>query len=643
MAKYAEANQKKIFTEVTKLSGQYITHGVEILERLPFYQFKTIKMCEYYANSRYLTNRLIDGGNYGAVMDAANIDDIGREKPFYNIVNYRVTLAKVATAIHVRDIQIVGDEPKDWVKAMFLQREAYEWMMDPEVNFSYFLNKATYTRPKYGGLLVKKTETESGKLLIEVVDWRLVVTDQVDILTGVIIERHFMTPVELSKMGGAWNQQQVTAAIKAAAKLKQRKQRGYEKTIFNSERIEVQEVHGEFPIAYLKDANADLTDGEDTDENEEITEADNWNYSRQRYFISTVGNERFVFLAEEEKENPYDYLAWEEMPGRALGKGVIEDCQEAQVWTNDSIISKKNALDLAGKVVLTTDDPNMPENILTVDNGKMFNLQQGKSLNVLKLDPAALTEFDDQVNVWAQQANFATSSFSANLGSGNSSARVSAAQTSFLNQIANRPFESRQEEMSVWLSVIFDKWIIPYLIKQISSCHVLTSEFNDEELAIIDHSFGVTKANEKVINHVIKTGKVPSPDEYSGLITTEKSALYGGKRAIEFPEDYFDDIECSTTVNITDEQKDTTKMLASLSQILQDVSSTYNPQTGKFMVLEDPVLAKIFGNIVELSGLDISPTSLGIDAFAKPTPPPPPAQNPQIAPVASRLTNPLQL
>lgn len=632
MAKYAQQNQKKIFTEVNKLSADYITHGVEILERLPFYQFKTIKMCEFYANSRYLTNRLIDGGNYGAVLDAANIDDLGREKPFYNIVNYRVTLAKVATEVKVKDINIVGDEPKDWVKAMFLQREAYEWMMDADVNFSYFLNKLTLVRPKYGGVLVKKTETDMGKLLIECTDWRLVVTDQVDILAGTIIENHFMTPVELSKKKGAWDDTQIIAAIKAAAQLKQRKQRGYEKTQYNSERINVQEVHGEFPNAFLKDALG-----------QEVIEEDNWNYSRQRYFIAEIGNQCFVFSAEEEKENPYDYLPWEEMPGRALGKGIIEDCQEAQVWTNDAMIGEKNAMDLAGKVVLKTDDPNVPNNILTVDNGKIFNVAEGKSLVSLQLSPAALGEYDNLLNQWAQQANFATSSFSANLGSGNSSTRVSAAQTSFMNQVANRPFEYRQDEMAIWLSNIFDRWIIPFLVKELNAGHVLTSDFSDDELQIIDNSFGVNEANQKAIDKVIKTGKVPSPDEYSGMVTTEKSKLYGSKRAIKFPEGYFDDVECTTTVNITDEQKDTTKMLESLSQILQDVSSTYNPQTGKFMVLEDPVLSKIFGNIVELSGLDISPTSLGIDAYKQAQPPAQPVATPQIAPIASKLTNPLQL
>lgn len=611
MAKPSNAAAKKIFTEIGRLAGAYETVGVDILDRLPFYQYKTIRMCEFYSNSKYLRNRTTDGGNFNGSVDGGNLDDLGREKPFYNIVNFRVTLAKTATDLDVKDVRIEGNEPKDWVKAMLLQHEAYQWMTDKDVNFSYFLNKAGLTRAKYGGVLVKKTETVGDKdtkaqLMLQVVDWRLVITDQIDILGGTIIENHWMTPVELSKKSGVWNAEQIKEAIKKAGELKNRKVRGYDKFQYNSERINVQEIHGEFPVSFLKDAQGD----------ENIEVDDDWTFTRQRYFLADVGNEKFVFLAEDFDEQIYDYLPWEEMPGRALGRGVIEDSEEAQVWTNDSVINEKNAMDLAGKVVLTSDDPNIGNNIFTVDNGKIFELKEGKSLNVIKLDPAALGEFENQINRWQSQADYATSSYDANTGE-QPPAGTPYAQTQLLNQIAEKPFDYRRQEMGIFISGMFDRWVIPYLITQIKAGHILTSDYSDDELQIIDNSFAIHNANQDVINTVIKTGTIPSPEQYQGIIQSQKSQLYGNKRAIEFPDGYFDDIECETTVIVTNEQKDKNAMLQSLSTIMLQVANSYNPQTGEYMILKNPILAKIFGSIVEMSGVDISPTSLGIDAYAK--------------------------
>lgn len=616
MATQTNTNQKKIFTEVNSLCSAYETTGVNILDRLPFFQFKTLKMCEFYSNSKYLRNHAVDGGNFNGSIDAGNIDELGREKPFYNIVNYRVTLAKVATDLDVKDIRIEGDHPKYWVKAMFLQREAYKWMTDKEVNFAYFLNKAGLTRPKYGGVLVKKTEIPDtqykgkDKLCIDVVDWRNVVTDQIDILGGTIIENHFMTPVELSKKSGAWDAEEVREAIKKASQIRNRKPRGYVTQEYNSARIKVREVHGEFPIAFLKDAKE-----------EKWEEEDMWGYSRQCYYISEVGNECFVFDAEEEKEQIYDYLPWEEMPGRALGRGVIEDSEEAQVWTNDSVINEKNAMDLAGRVVLTSNDPKIGNNILTVDNGKIFELKDGKELKVLTLAPAALGEFQNQLIKWQQQANYATSSFDANTGE-QPPANTPYSQTALLNQIADKPFDFRREEMGIFISRIFDKWVIPYLVKCLCDGHTLTSEFSDEELELIDNSFALKKVNKEVIKKVIETGSVPSPEEYQGELEATKGRMYGKKRAIDFPDGYFDDIECSTTVVVTNEQKNKAAVLQSLAQVLKDVQASYNPQTGEFMILKNPVMAKIFGSIVEMSGIDLGPTGLGIDAYAKSEAPP---------------------
>lgn len=566
----------KICSEVKQLESDYEQSSINILEGLPFSQWNTIKMCEFYANSKYT-------GAYG------NKDELGRDAPFYNIVNFRVTIAKVATDLDVKDIDITSDDPKHYVKAMLLRKEAYEWMK--KNNFAQFLNRMGYTRAKYGGALVKKYE-EKGDLELQIVQWKNAITDQVEIKDNPIVERQYMTHAELLRKKDVWKD--VREVLKLSQDVKAARKYGQKEV---SNRICVYEVKGEFPIEFLKNAKDEQTD-----------EEDKYEYSMQQYFIADVYGKTFILFAEELKESPYDFLPWEEMEGRALGRGVIEDSEEAQVWTNDAVKNEKAAMDLAGKVILKTTDKKLGNNILEVDNGKIFEIQEGKEFDKIDITPAAIGQFEHQINLWKEQADGATSSYDATTGEQPPSG-TPYSQTALLNQIASKPFDYRREEAGIFLTRVFEKWIIPHLVKKLKKKHILASDFDEEELAMIDQDFAVSRANDKVKENLLQ-GKYTSPEEYQALIEVEK--LAGTKRYLEMPDNYFDDIEAKVTVNPTGELKNKQAILQSLSTLMADVIKSFNPNTGTFGVFDNPQLSKIFGTILELSGAGISPASLGL-------------------------------
>ncbi len=565
----------KICTEVKQLESEYDHGSINIMEGLPFSQSKTLKMCEFYANSKYT------GVN-------GNKDELGRDAPFYNIVNFRVTIAKVATDLDIKDINITSDDPQHYVKAMLLRRECYEWMK--ESNFAQFLNRLGYTRAKYGGALIKKFE-QDGKLELQVVQWKNAITDQVEIPKNPIIERQYMTYSELLGKKDVWDN--VEEVLKHQKDLKMAKKYG---TKAISNRICVYEVKGEFPVSYLKNAKGES----------DITSDDEYEYSMQQYFIADVYGKNFILYAEELKESPYDYLAWEEMEGRALGRGVIEDSEEAQVWINDAVKNEKSAMDLAGKVVAKTTSKKIGNNILEIDNGKIFELNAGEELDILNLTPAALGQFQNQINKWKEQADGATSSYDAVTGEQPPSG-TPYSQTALLSQIASKPFDYRREEAGIFLTRIFEKWIIPYLVKRLKKNHVLAADFDEEELAMIDRDFAISRANDNVKKALLQ-GKFVSPEEYNMMIEAEK--LLGTKRYLDMPDGYFDDIEAKVSVNPTGEMKNKQAVLQSLSTLMGDVIRSFNPNTGSFGVLENPQLSKIFYTILELSGAGISPASM---------------------------------
>jgi hypothetical protein len=573
-----------IYPEIQSIIDRY-KNPITIMDGLSFSQKDQLKIAEFYSNSKYLLSER---------------DELGRIKPFYNIVNYRVTLAKTATDLDIKDFQFTADKIEHQTKAMLLNTELYEWMKRSD--FSIFLNKAGYKRAKYGGVLTKTTESK-GELKIDVVDWRNTYTDQTDILGNPIVEVHYMTPLELQQKEGSWDN--VKEALKCIKKQNADVRR--EKDKIN--RLEVYEVHGQFPIKSLKETKG-----------EECTEDDEFEYSQQVYFMAKIGTgkqaEEFIFFAEKEKESPYDYIVWEEMEGRALGRGVIEDSEQAQVWTNHAIINESNAMDLAGRVVMKTNSKSVGQNIFEVDNGKIFELDAGEDLNSVNLIPSALGEFQVQINRWKDQVDNATTSYDAITGERPPSG-TPYSQTALLNQVASKPFDFRREEMGIFLTKLLEKRVLPYLKKRLYSKHLLVSDFSEDELSVIDQAF-IGHNNKAFIDKILNEpfdAPVPTQEQYNTglnkLISKVKGQ--GSRRYVEIPKGFFDGIEGKLTILTTNEQKDKATILQSLSALLQTVAGSYDPNTRQFAILSDPKLSKIFSHILEMSNITgLSPASLGL-------------------------------
>lgn len=602
-----ENTQYKIYSELKEIEASYRGVSLEKIEGLKRSQYNIIKMCEYYSDSRYI----------GAYMGNKKVvGNYSIDVPFYNIVNYRVALAKTATDLDIKDIQIISDNPKHQVESMLLNREAYEWMKKSE--FSKTLNDMGTTRPKYGGYLVKKNETD-GELKIDVVRWTNVITDQNKILSGAIVECHQMSPVDLKSKDGTW--ENVNQVLMAWKKIK---------AADRPSTIEVSEITGQFTKEILNNAYGDESTAEDV-----------FTYSLQHYFCARIDGKDYLLYAEElkgELSDYYEYLAWEDN-GYGLGRGVIEDSEEAQVWTNDAVINESLAMTLAGRVGIKTNSKSLGNNILEHDHGKIYELKTGEDMNSFNLAPAALGEYQNQIEKWRSQADNVTSSFNAVTGEQPPSG-TPYSQTQLLNQVATKPFDYKREEWGIHLTKIFDKWVIPHLIKKIKREHILVSEFSENELEMIDESFANFNANQDIIKEVLK-GNIVSPLQQQDLTDSYKKHIqkHGKKRFIKVPDNFFDNIEAKITVLTTGEQKNKAVILQSLSELMKTVIASFNPTTGQFGVLQDPTLSKIFNQVLELSGAGISPISLGKGAM--PTKQVPQAPTSPVAPPAAQQSAPL--
>lgn len=544
--------EAKLLTK--QLVKSYEEDKIEIVEGLLYSQYETLRRIEFYWNSKYTSGQT---------------DELGRVKPFYNISKFRVNVATRATDLDIKDVKVTSDDPDDRVRSLVFNKEIYNWMKG--VNFGRTLNIAGQTRAKYGGVLVKKVEKD-GDLDIQVVEWKNVITDQVDIIGGTIIEKHYMSPVELANKRDVWSN--VEEAIKKCSGKDENK----------TNKIVVYEVHGEFPETY----SPDYENGDP--------------YTFRKMMFILAGNEANIPLYyEEEKELPYKYLAWDKISGRGLGAGIVEDGFEAQQWTNDAIIAEKNVMDLSGKIFIKTNSENLGSNIHTdADSGQIFQLEDGEDANVLQLMPNSLPQFQNLVEKWNTQYERQTNTFDSVSGEtlpSNTPLGSVAIQTAQASSF----FDYRREEAGIFWREVFNDWILPNIAKRINREHILASDYSPEELDLIQKAFSKTMANRKV-EELMKQGKPMMKTDYATLIETLSNMIAenGNTQFLEVPKGYFTDFKPKITIDLTGESKNKQENLTSLFNVLTQIAS--NPA-----LLQDPNLMQIFNQMLELSNIRFTP------------------------------------
>jgi len=554
----------KLITELKQIDSDHEAGTLEIVGGLQFSQYKTLRMVEFYSSSKFLNGQ----------KDRSN-----REKPFYNIVNTMVDTAVVATDIDTKDVRVDADHENSYDKSFLFNHEIQQWMK--ESDFARVLNEMGETRARYGGVLIKKFQGGGEGMEIGVVEWKNVVTDPVDIMQGVIIEKHYMTPSELRAKSDTWEN------IDEALDLYSRK--GYNRV---DERIEVWEAHGNFPEGYLSD-EADTSD-DDT-------------FSNQVHFY-VVKNAKAVHLYwAEEKEKPYKYLPWKKVAGRALGRGVVEEGEESQVWTNDSIQKEQGAMELSGKVILKTNSKKVGNNVMTdLDNGSIVVLEDNKDLNVLNLLNGALPQFQNLVDKWWSQYERATSSYDAVRGETPPSGQPYRLQA-LVSQSGSSHFDYRREEWGIFLKEVFYDWVFPYIQKKLTKQHILASDFTPEELLKIDDSFASYEANKYALDRIF-SGDVVTQDEYEAVKEQYKTFINdknGRRRFLDVPTGYYKDMKSKLTVDVTGEQKNKMATMETLSNLLQQMIPMVQ------MGIATPEDVKMLLNkIAEISGAGLSPLSL---------------------------------
>ena len=545
---------------------------IDLVDGLPFSQKKQVRTIEFYNNSKYLNGQL---------------DELGREKPFFQILNAICDVENAAKDLDTKDIQITSDDANHYLESWLLSKDIYVWMK--ETNFAKTLNDMRDMHTRYGSLLVKKVIKDK-ELTLELPEWKNTLTDQVNIIKGAIVETHWMTANEISKMSEWKNVDQVIDKLKNSG---------------SGKRVPVYEIRGEFSKATYKDAME-----------EKYSKKDEKEFSYQLYYIAgnpvdsgkldTTLTPYVTLYCEDDTERVYKYLARKPKAGRSFGVGVMEEGEEAQVWTNDAVLKQARAMEYTTKVIGQSASKKLKgRNLLTeTDDGTILETEENKPITALNLLPSGgLQQYNALITQWYDQLQKTTSAYSAQRGDTPPSGTPFRLQASVLQQ-SNSVFKTLQQEMGIFITEIIEDWILPYLATKLNKEHILSYDFSPEELKEIDNKFTAKHANQRAIDKIL-SGDMVTQEEYDGWIEGYDEFIKQTKsqRFIQIPKDFYRNLKAKVTVNITGEQRNKAATLESLNNILITYAS--NPALST-----DPVASQLLTKIIELSGAGISPISI---------------------------------
>lgn len=575
--------QETITEIVRKAEQNFKTGQTNLGEYVSWSHRDTVERIIAYLNSKHLTG---------------DKDSLGREKPFFNIVIAAVNIWYRATDLDRKDIIISPSKISDTIASFLATVKLQEWMN--ENKFNIFLNEWGRTLAQFGSAVVKFIE-KKGELIPMVVPWNRMITDAIDFDALPRIEKFYKTPAQLKKMK-EFDQDEVERLIEA---LVARKSSKGTTTDNLNEFVELYEIHGELPIALLKE------DPEDKDWTE---------YRQQMHIVSFIKNkitkeyDDFSLYKGLEKQDPYllTHLIKEE--GRVMSIGAVEYLFDAQWMQNHSMKNMKDTLDLSSKLIFQTADASfLGRNVLSaIQTGDIMIHKENFPLTQINNNKGDITALQNFAGQWKALAMELTSTPESMRGitppSGTPYSSVA-----LLTQQAGSLFEIMTENKGNYLEEMLRRFVIPHLKTKLDTKEEVMAVLKDSDIKKIDAMYipnqAIRNYNHRTINKIIKgefDDITPFDKNTEQETVREQFAPMGNMRAFSPEEitwkEVLKDLEWNVQCLITNESMDKQAILQTLSTIMQNLAQNPN-------VLTDPNMRLIFNKILSATGV-ISPIEL---------------------------------
>ena len=563
-----------VFDLITSEISAYETVPIVILGVWNWNMFNHVKLSTLYKNFVYG-----DGQH----------DD----RPFDNITLPNLRLQYRTEGFDVKDIAVYINHSKAYFKSMLVRKFHEQWALEQGLNT--FIDELVESYADYGGTLIKQVKGARP----EVVDLKTIAfADQTNLLGGPLGIRHHFSPDELmEKEKDGWGEEKngATATIQELIDLSlEEKKDGQWTNKTPGKYIEVYEVHGMFPKSWIGGSSN--------------------KYTRQMHIVGFYTNEtweqKYVILYKKEVKQRFKVLLRDPVKGKALGLGGAEELFEPQVWNNYDVIRMKELLDAVSKVILKTTDPAVAARtrIKDMDNLEILTLLEGTDIGQVDTFPRSFALFDREMQRNESRARQISGATEALQGENPPSGQPFRSTREIIIQ-GQAQHEYRKGKIAEFLTEVYRDWILPDMEVEIVKEKEFLAEFSWKEFTkVLDDVTENAKA--KIKKDMVADGKLPYEDEARLEAEAQRRVFqrYGRTLPLGILKDEMKGLPKAVKISIAGKSR-LAELTDKLSAVLQQVFSTFNPNTGTFAVFDDPRMADWFNQILEYSNLD--PVDLG--------------------------------
>lgn len=565
LVRNAEQNDQQGSTTISK----YVTFDMR----------ENIEKVDAYLNSKHISG---------------DTDDMGREKPFFNIVTAATNIWYRATDLDRKNIRVRATKASDVVLSFLGNAHLQEWMR--KANFGQFLNEWGRTLVRYGSAVVKFVEKD-GELYAEVIPWNRIIVDPIDFDSNPKIEVLELTPAQLRKREG-YDQEIVEKLIETKAS--RETMEGQTKDN-RSDYIKIYEVHGELPLSFLT--------GKDKDDD---------TYVQQMHVISFVEGkgkgdyDDFTLVSGKEAKDPYMITHLIKEDGRTMGIGAVEHLFEAQWMVNHNAKMIKDQLDLASKLIFQTSDGSfVGQNALSnIETGDILIHQANQPLTQINNGSHDITQSQSMLNMWKALGQEITNTPDALMGQ-NAPSGTAWRQVEAIQQEAHSLFELMTENKGLAIEQMLRQYVLPNLKKKLNTNEEIRASLDVYGIDKLDAMYikneSVNRANQKAVDMILN-GEIAPPVEQmvpqEQMNVQEELTQMGGQRFYKPSEinwkKEFENFEWDVEVDVTGEAKDNQATMATLTTLYQ--TAIGNPQ-------QQEIAKMILSKILEMTGA-VSPIEL---------------------------------
>ena len=543
---------------VREMESDYNSGNTKLSEYVDFSLSDTLNKIEAYLNSKHTTG---------------DVDALGREKPFFNIVTATRNVWYRATDIDRKNIKVRADKLSNYVIAFAAQMKLNEWMK--KARFGVFLNEWGRNLATYGSAVTKFVEKD-GELHCINVPWNRIICDAIDFDNNVKIEVLEYTPAQLKK-NKAYDKEMVESLLES---LSPREDLNKTKKDNKANYIKVYEVHGELPLSLITE-----------DEKDEDT------YVQQMHVVSFVASKPsgrgnwnkeykdFTLYKGKEKKDPYMITHLIKEDGRVLGIGAIEHLFEAQWMVNHTAKQIKDTLDFASLLILqTSDNTFVGRNVLdSLITGDVLIYDRNQDPNGIQQvnNQHDITQIQSFSQMWQNVAKEQSATPDAIRGNTQPSGTAYRLQQLITNE-SHSLFELMTENKGLAIEDMFREHIGPFIKTQLDTTEEVMDTLDSQGVTQFDSMYipneAIRRNNKRIIDQVL-SGQVADQGDLASIEQGIKKELsvYGNQRSLK-PNDVtwakvLEGFEMEVEVDPTKESEDTEAALTSLATTFQTIAS----------------------------------------------------------------------